>query len=48
MSSIVAVVRYQETLESVKQAVDLSRGLEQVKAGMRVVKDMVIVLKERG
>jgi len=48
MSSIVAVVRYQEPLESVKQAVDLCRGLEQVKAGMRVVKDMVIVLKERG
>ena len=36
MSSIIAVVRYQELLESVKQAVGLCRGLEQVKAGMRV------------
>ncbi len=36
MSSIVAVVRYQAPLESVKQAVDLCRGLEQVKPGMRV------------
>ena len=36
MSSIVAVVRYQAPLESVKQAMDLCRGLEQVKAGMRV------------
>ena len=36
MSSIVAIVRYQKPLESVKQAVDLSRGLEHVKAGMRV------------
>ena len=34
MSCIVAVVRYQEPLESVKQAVDLCRGLEQVKAGI--------------
>ncbi len=36
MSSIVAVVRYQAPLESVKQAVGLCRGLEQAKAGMRV------------
>jgi uncharacterized protein (DUF362 family) len=36
MSSIVAVVRYQTPLESVKQAVDLCRGLDQVKPGMRV------------
>ena len=36
MSSIVAVVRYQAPLESVKQAVNLCRGLEQVKPGMRV------------
>ncbi len=28
MSSIVAVVRYHEPLESVKQTVDLCRGLE--------------------
>ncbi len=36
MSSIITVVRYQELLEPVKQAVGLCRGLEQVKAGMRV------------
>ena len=36
MSSIVAVVRYQAPLESVKQAVSLCHGLGQVKPGMRV------------
>jgi uncharacterized protein (DUF362 family) len=36
MSSIVALVRYQTPLESVKQALTLGRGPEQIKAGMRV------------
>ncbi len=36
MSSTVALIRYRSPLESVKQAVELSRGLENVKSGMRV------------
>ncbi|MFZ5569229.1 MAG: DUF362 domain-containing protein [Thermodesulfobacteriota bacterium] len=34
--SVVAVVRYEKSLESVRQAVGLSQGLERVSAGMKV------------
>ncbi len=48
MSSIVAVVRYQAPLESVKQAVTLCHGLEKVKPGMRVFVKPNIVFWTRG
>ena len=47
MSSIVAVVRYQEPLESVKQAVDLCRGLEQVKAGIDADPGLFVDIDQR-